>query len=69
MRRDPQCSPYLLQVINPSFSEEKFKKKKNFTLKCFQMSLNEELKSWFHGFIMTLTTYAEEILNFAWGSL
>ena len=33
------------------------------------MSLNEELKSWFHGFVMTLTTYAEEILNFAWGSL
>ena len=28
------------------------------------MSLNEELKSWSHGFLMTLTTYAEEILNF-----
>ena len=66
LRRDPQCSPYLLQVINPSFSGVK---KRILPWSASQMSLNEELKSWFHGFLMTLTTYAEEILNFAWGNL
>ena len=62
-----QCSPYLLQVINPSFSGKT--KKRILPWSASQMSLNEELKSWSHGFLMTLTTYAEEILNFAWGSL
>ena len=47
LRRDPQCSPYLLQVINPSFSG---KKKKNLTLKCFSDEPKRGTKvivSWF----------------------
>ena len=42
-----QCSPYLLQVINPSFSG---KKKKNLTLKCFSDEPKRGTKvmvSWF----------------------
>ena len=50
LRRDPQCSPYLLQVINPSFSEEKLKKKE-FYLEVLSDEPKRGTKvmvSWFH---------------------